>query len=95
MRRALCAHELDNPSRIGRQSGPVGLGLKESQNVRALPDRELVEKEGKCMFEQMDDPKLTLSGPKTLKEWLIEKSISVVVAAAMIGLIMYALMAVE
>jgi len=47
------------------------------------------------MFEQMDDPKLTLSGPKTLKEWLVEKAISVVVAAAMIGLIMYALMAVE
>jgi hypothetical protein len=47
------------------------------------------------MFEQMDDPKVTLSGPKTMKEWLVEKAISVVVAAAMIGLIMYALMVVE
>jgi|RhiMetdeSRZDD1v2_1073273.scaffolds.fasta_scaffold114054_4 hypothetical protein len=46
------------------------------------------------MFEQMDDPKVT-SGPKTMKEWLVEKAISVVVAAAMIGLIMYALMVVE
>jgi hypothetical protein len=76
-------------------SDPVGLRLKEGQNVRALPDRELVEKEGSDMFEQMDDPRLTLSGPKTLKEWLIEKAISVVVAAAMIGLIIYVLMAVE
>jgi len=47
------------------------------------------------MFEQMDDPKLTLSGPKTMKAWLIEKAISVAVAAAMIGLIIYALMVVE
>ena len=60
-----------------------------------LPDRELAKKEGAHMFEQMDDPKLTLSGPKTLKEWLVEKAISVAVAAVMIGLIMYALMVVE
>jgi hypothetical protein len=47
------------------------------------------------MFEQMDDPKLSLSGPKTLREWLIEKAISVAVAAIMIGLVIYVLMAVE
>ena len=33
------------------------------------------------MFEQMDDPKLTLSGPKTLKEWLVEKAENLAVSA--------------
>jgi hypothetical protein len=47
------------------------------------------------MFEQMDDPKLKLSGRKTLTEWLLEKTINFVVAAMMIGLVMYALMVVE
>jgi|SoimicmetaTmtHMC_FD_contig_21_13917190_length_237_multi_2_in_0_out_0_1 hypothetical protein len=45
------------------------------------------------MFEQIDDPKL--AGTKTLREWIVEVTISVVVAAAMIGIIVYVLMAVE
>jgi len=44
------------------------------------------------MFEQVDDPKLSLSGPKTLRGWLLEKAISV---AIMIGVVIYVLMAVE
>jgi len=47
------------------------------------------------MFEQMDDPKFSLSGPKTLREWLIEKTISVAVAALMIGVLIFVLMVVE
>ena len=45
------------------------------------------------MFEQLDDPKL--AGRKSWKERLTEGSIILVVSAAVIGVLIYALMAVD
>lgn len=45
------------------------------------------------MFEQLDDPKL--AGRKSWKERLTEASIIVVVSATVIGVLIYALMAVD
>ena len=45
------------------------------------------------MFEQLDDPKL--AGRKSWKERLTEGSIILLVSAAVIGVLIYALMAVD
>jgi hypothetical protein len=45
------------------------------------------------MFEQLDDPKL--AGRKSWKERLTEGSIILVVSAAVIGVLIYALIAVD
>ena len=45
------------------------------------------------MFEQLDDPKL--AGRKSWKERLTEGAIILVVAAAVIGVLIYALMVVD
>ncbi len=45
------------------------------------------------MFEQLDDPKL--AGRKSWKERLMESAIILVVAGAVIGFLVYALVAIE
>jgi hypothetical protein len=45
------------------------------------------------MFEQLDDPKL--AGRKSWKERLTEGAIILVVAAAVIGVLIYALMVID
>jgi hypothetical protein len=45
------------------------------------------------MFEQLDDPKL--AGRKSWKERLVEGAMILIVCAAVIGVLVYALIAVE
>jgi hypothetical protein len=47
----------------------------------------------RSMFEQLDDPKLT--GRKSTKERLVEGAIILIASATVIGILVYALVAIE